>query len=224
MNLCLLKMDNQLCSRYNAIACDPSESIVIPFTTYRCHVHTLNSQTSVVHINDASTNVRRIWSVFTPVSQSVSNALKLPFKGSSKQGSNADKITSYNYRLGNQFLFNEPVVETTDNKDTLFFVKDAVWSTDKPMMLAKNESSLVTNFESASKEMFFCVGNMTYSQEETRGVVQGTSSAIPIELNVSFAATPTLLVNNYVEIGFDLVIKNGQMRYQEKQPGSNKVY
>ena len=224
MNVCLLKMDNQLCSRYNAIACDPSESIVIPFTTYRCHVHTLNSQTSVVHINDASTNARRIWSCFTPVSQSVSNALKLPFKGSSKQASAAERITSYTYRLGNQFVFNEPVVETTDNKDTLFFVKDSVWSTDKPMMLSKNESSLVTNFESASKEMFFTVANMTYSPEEVRGVVQGTSSAIPIELNVSFAATPTLLVNNFVEIGFDLVIKNGQIRYQEKLPGSNTVY
>ncbi len=222
MNLCLLKMDNQLCSRYNAIACDPDESIVIPFTTYRCHVHTLNSQTSVVHINDASTNVRRIWSVYTPVSQSVSNALKLPFKGSSKQASAAEKITSYNYRLGNQFLFNQPVTETSDNKETLFFVKDSVWSGDKPMLLAKNESLLVTNFESASKEMYFTVGNMTYSSDP--GVVQGTSSAIPIELNVSFGATPTLLVNNFVEAGFDLVIKNGQIRYQEKLPGSNKVY
>jgi len=224
MNLCLLKMDNQLCSRYNAIACDPDQAIVIPFTTYRCHVHTLNSQTSVVHINDASTNVRRIWSVYTPVSQSVSNALKLPFKGSSKQASSAEKITSYNYRLGNQFLFNEPVVEADDNKETLFFVKDSVWSNDKPMLLAKNESSLVTNFESSSKEMYFTVANMTYSSEEMRGVVQGTSSAIPIELNVSFGATPTLLVNNFVEIGFDLVIKNGQLRYQEKMPGSNTVY
>jgi hypothetical protein len=163
MNLCLLKMDNQLCSRFNSIACDPNESIVIPFTTYRCHVHTLSSQTSVVHINDASTNVKRIWSVYTPVSQTVSNALKLPFKGSAKQASAANKITSYNYRLGNQFLFNEPVVEASDNKETLFFVKDAVWSTDKPMMLSKNESSFVTNFESASKQMFFTVANMTYS-------------------------------------------------------------
>jgi hypothetical protein len=224
MNLALLKMDNQLCSRYNAIACDPNESIVIPFTTFRCHVHTINSQTSVVHINDASTNVRRIWSIFTPVSQSVSNALKLPFKGSSKQASAAEKLVSYQYRLGNQHLYNEPVVETADNKETLFFVKDSVWSNDKPMLLAKNESSLVTNFESASKEMFFTVANMTYSPEEARGVVQGTSSAIPIELNVSFGATPTLLVNNFVEIGFDLVIKNGQLRYQEKLPGSNTVY
>ena len=224
MNLCLLKMDNQLCSRYNAIACDPNESIVIPFTTYRCHVHTLNSQTSVVHINDASTNVRRIYSVYSPVSQSVSNGLKLPFKGSSKQASAAEKITSYNYRLGNQFLFSEPVVEASDNKESLFFVKDSVWSGDKPMMLSKNESLLVTNFESASKEMFFTVANMTYSPEEARGVVQGTSSAIPIELNVTFGATPTLLVNNFIEAGFDLVIKNGQIRYQEKLPGSNKVY
>lgn len=224
MNLALLRMDNQLCSRYNAIACDPNESIVIPFKTYRTHVHTLNSQTSVVHINDASTNVRRIWSVYTPVSQSVSNAVKLPFKGSSKQASAAEKITSYNYRLGNQFLFNEPVVETLDNKETLFYVKDSVWSSDKPMLLAKNESSLVTNFESSSKEMYFTVANMTYSPESDRGVVQGTSSAIPIELTVSFGAQPTLLVNNFVEAGFDLVIKNGQIRYQEKLPGSNKVY
>jgi hypothetical protein len=224
MNICLLKMDNQLCSRYNQIVCDPNQSITIPFTTFRTHVHTLNSQTSVVHINDASTNVRRIWSVFTPVSQTVSNALKLPFKGSAKQAAAGERITSYNYRLGNQFLFNEPVVESSDNKETLFFVKDSVWSTDKPMLLSKNESSLVTNFESASKEMFFTVANMTYSPEEARGVVQGTSSAIPIELNVSFGATPTLLVNNFVEIGFDLVIKNGQIRYQEKLPGSNTVY
>ena len=224
MNLCLLKMDNQLCSRYNAIACDPNESIVIPFTTYRCHVHTLNSQTSVVHINDASTNVRRIWSIYTPVSSTVANALVLPFKGSTKQASAANKIVSYNYRLGNQFLFNEPVTETSDNHETLFFVKDSVWSGGKPLMLAKNESLVATNFESASKEMYFTVANLTYSVEESRGVVQGTASAIPIELSVSFGATPTLLVNNFVEAGFDLVIRNGQIRYQEKLPGSNSVY
>jgi hypothetical protein len=177
-----------------------------------------------VHINDASTNVRRIWSVYTPVSSTVANALVLPFKGSTKQASAADRIVQYSYRLGNQFVYNEPVVETNDNNETLFFVKDSVWSGGKPLMLAKNESLVATNFESASKQMFFTVANLTYSVEEARGVVQGTASAIPIELNVSFGATPTLLVNNFVEAGFDLVIRNGQIRYQEKLPGSNTVY
>ncbi len=65
---------------------------------------------------------------------------------------------------------------------------------------------------------------MTYSPEEYKGVIQGLSSIIPIELSCSFAATPSLMVNNICELGYYLVIKNGAVSFQEMKPDSQSVY
>ena len=74
--------------------------------------------------------------------------------------------------------------------------------------------------------MFLTCANMCYSPEEMKNVVQGVSSSTPIELQVSFENSPegNLVVNNFCEIGYDLVIKNGMIRYEEQKPGSQSVY
>lgn len=225
-NLCLLRMDSSLCAKFNEIACNPNERISIPYTTFRNHVSTLTSQNNTVHIHESGTNLKRIWSVYTDAVQNTTGTV-LPFRGSVKTAESTHRITKYNYKLGTQFLYNEPVEETQNNNITLNHVKNAVWSSGKPMILSKtNTARTGTLFEDATAGMFMTVANMTYSPEEMKEVVMGISSTNPIELNVSFQGVPAsaLLVHNFCELGFNLTIQNGMVRYEEQKPGSQSVY
>jgi hypothetical protein len=240
-NLCLLRMDESLCSKFNQIACDPSSEIRIPFTSYHTHVSTITSLQNVVHINENCTNLKRIYSVYLQTSHIVQNQAVLPFFGSIGNP-NASKVSRYNYRIGSKWVYNESIDEVANNNLTLQFVKDSTWGQNKQMVICKqNAENLITNnFESAGsdtpadggvarvpangKHMFFHCANMTYSPEEYKGVIQGLSSSIPIELTCSFLATPSLMVNNICELGYYLVIKNGNVTFQEMKPGSQSVY
>jgi hypothetical protein len=225
-NLCLLRMDSSLCAKFNEIACNPSERISIPYTTFRNHVSTLTSQNNTVHIHESGTNLKRIWSVYTDAVQTT-NGTVLPFRGSVKTTQATHQITKYNYKLGTQFLYNEPVEEKLNNNITLNHVKNAVWSSGKPMILSKTDTTRTgTLFEEADAGMFMTVANMTYSPEEMKEVCQGISSTNPIELTVSFNGVPAsaLLVHNYCELGYNLTIQNGMVRYEEQKPGSQSVY
>ena len=126
-NLCLLRMDSGLCAKFNEIACNPSERISLPFTTFRNHVSTLTSQNNTVHIHESGTNLKRIWSVFTNAVQNKTGTV-LPFVGSVNTTESTHQITKYNYKLGTKFLYNEPVEESINNNITLKHVKNAVWS------------------------------------------------------------------------------------------------
>ena len=225
-NLCLLRMDESLCAKFNEIACDPNEKIAIPFTTFRNHVSTLTSQNNTVHIHETGTNLKRIWSVYTDAVQTTTGTV-LPFKGSVKSSEQTHQIVKYNYKLGTQHVYSEPIEESLNNNITLNHVKNAVWSSDKPMMLSKtNQNRTGTLFEDATAGMFLTVANWTYSPEEMKEVCQGISSSNPIELNVSFNGVPAsaLLVHNFCELGYNLAIKNGMVRYEEQKPGSQSVY
>ena len=171
-------------------------------------------------------NLKRLWSVYLDSSQSVAGDTVLPFRGCVNDSSGG-KITKYNYRLGTKCLYNEPIEETINNSQTLGHVKNAVWSGDKPFLLSKSNATYsATKFEDASYDTFMTVANMCYSTEELKKVVQGVSSSTPIELQVTFDSSPadTIIVNNFCEIGYDLVIQNGMIRYEEQEPGSHTVY
>jgi len=226
-NICLLEMDSSLCSKFNEIACDPNETISIPFTTFRNHVSTLSAVNNIVHIHETSTNLKRIWSVYTDAIQTTSGTV-LPFLGSAKQTANGNKIVKYNYKIGgSHFIYAEPVEETLNNNITLTHVKNAVWSSNKPMILSKTNSTKTgTLFEDANSAMFMTVANFTYSPEEMKAVHQGIASSTPIELNVVLNALPSSpkLVRNFCELGFNLVIRSGVVRYEEQKPGTASVY
>jgi hypothetical protein len=226
MNLALLRLDEGLCSKFNSISCDRTKDIRIPFTTFHTHQASLGSQNNTVHISENATNLKRVWSVYMDSTQSPAFGPVLPFRGCINDTA-ARQITKYNYRLGTKFLYNEPVEETINNNQTLGHVKHAVWSGDKPFMLSKSNAAYTrTLFEDSNNYMFMTVANMCYSPEETKGVVQGVSTSTPVELQVSFATSPagSLMVNNFCEIGYDLVIKGGMIRYEEQKPGSQTVY
>jgi len=225
-NLCLLRMDASLCDKFNEIVCDPNEKVAIPYTTFRNHVSTLTSQNNIAHIHESGTNLKRIWSVYSEAVQNKTGTV-LPFVGSVKTTESTHKITKYNYKLGTAHLYNEPIEESINNNITLKHVKNAVWSSEKPMILSKTNSAKTgTLFEDATAGMFLTVANMTYSPEEMKEVCQGISSTNPIELNVSFNGVPAspLLVHNFCELGYNLTIQNGMVRYEEQKPGSQSVY
>ena len=225
-NACLLRMDASLCAKFNEIACSANEKISIPFTTYRTHVGTLTSQTNIVHINESATNLKRIFSVYTNTTQSKSGTV-LPFLGS-VNSANGKRLASYNYKIGTKYLYNEFVQETINNNVTLNYVKDSMWSQDKPMILSKiNSTKDGTLFEDvATASMFMTVANMTYSPEEMKEVVQGISSVNPIQLEVKFDSSPTsaVLVHNFCELGYNLTVVGGLVRFEEQKPGSQMVY
>jgi len=218
-NLCLLKMDNELCAKYKT-----SDELVLPYTTFHNHRSSVSSQSAVININESATNIKRVWSVFLDSTQTLTNENSLAFRGSCKD---TVKIKKYNYKAGNQYLFNEPVADgIVNNNLSLMYVKNALYAdTTKPLLVAKHDpTSFQTNYESASKNMFFTVANWTYSPESEKGVVQGLSTSTPIQFEIEFSGTPNFQVQNLVEIGYNMVIKNGVVTYRESRPGSHTVY
>jgi hypothetical protein len=111
-NLCLLRMDQSLCSKFNEISCSPNEVIEIPFTTFKTHTQTIQAQNNIVHISENATNLKRIWSVYLDQNQtrgtSYTSPIRtvVPFRGSVAEAA-GNKLTKYNYKVGTTYLFNE---------------------------------------------------------------------------------------------------------------------
>ncbi len=149
-NLCLLSMDESLCSKFNQIACDPSSEIRISFTSYHTHVSTISSLQNVVHINENCTNLKRIYSVYLNTSHTVQNQAVLPFLGS-VSNKPSSKVSRYNYRIGSKWVYNESIDEYANNNLTLQYAKDSVWGQNKQMVICKQntENTTTNNFESS---------------------------------------------------------------------------
>lgn len=230
-NLCLLRMDQSLCSKFNEISCDPNSTIEIPFTTFKCHTSTVQSQTNVVQISENATNLKRIWSVYLDQNQtrgtSYTTPVKsvLPFRGSVNEA-NGYRLTKYNYRVGSTYIYNEPVQETINNNVSLKYIKDALWGMKKPMILSKtNSDQTATLYQSDQK--FFTIGSFEYSEEAMNpSVISGISSQNPIQLEFSLDSTPSSAIvnHNFCEVGYTLSMRNGAVIYVEPKPGSQSVY
>lgn len=222
-NLHLLRLDQSLCSKFDQIACDPNEKITIPYTTYRCHTSTVQSAQNVVHVSENATCLRKLWSVFVDQQQTQAGAV-LPFRGSCKEA-NGLRIVKYNTRVGTQYTWNEPVEELINNNITLNYVKDAVFSLEKPLMISKPQDNYTkTSFEKGNK--FFFVSNFDYSKESQAGVYQGISSTNSIQVEFSLDSVPATAItnHNFAEVSYELSVKNGAVTFNEPKPGSQQVY
>jgi hypothetical protein len=228
LNLNLLRMTPSLCSKYNQIACNEREKITIPFKTYRCHSSSLTSATKQqLSIHEMSTNIKRVWTVLTKSVHDVDAEQNLGFYGSVKDSS--IKIDEYNYQVGNQFIFSEPVSEQNNrnNNITLNHVKGGSFSHGKNTILTQPESdsSIQNCFEASSKKMFHTCCSFDYSKESTKGVIQGISTSTPLLVSIKVNTAPNnYQMHNFVEIGYDLSIQNGELKYVEQKGGSNQVY
>ena len=223
-NLALLRMSSELCSKYNEISCDPNSSIEIPFTTFKTHTQTLQSQNNIVHVSETATNLKRIWGVYLDQTQTKAGNV-LPFRGSVKEA-NGLRLIKYNWRIGTTYLFNEPVQETINNNTSLQYVKDSIFAMKKPLLISKaNSTNTATLYE--DDEKFFVVANFEYSSEAMDPtVIGGVSSTNPIQSETTFDSTPSSAIvnHNFCEVGYVMTVRNGIVRYEEPKPGSQSVY
>jgi hypothetical protein len=228
MNLNVIRMTPELCSKYNQIACNENEEITIPFKTFRNHSNSLTSATQQqLSIHEMATNIKRVWSVLTKVTNTIDDTENLGFFGSTRDST--IKIEEYNYKVGNQSMYSEPVSETLNgnNNITLNHVKGGSFSHGKNTILTQLESddSIYNCFESNSKKMFHTVCSFDYSKESTKGVIQGISTSTPLLITLKTNVSPAAFqLHSFVEISYDLSIINGEIKYVEQKAGSNQVY
>jgi hypothetical protein len=239
-NLCLLKVDESICKKYNQIACDESQRVVIPYTTYHNHQATVSSATQTVFISDNCTDLKRVYSVFHKnTNTGDANNPPFVFLGSTLSPA-GNKLVAYNYRLGNKNVYNEDVqeshvvdiggtpTEVGNNNISLNHFLNAHYKGAKPccpaMYLAKrnlSDPTYGTNY--GSQGCFALCPNFTYSEESNKGVVQGVSAGgLPITATFKFDSFVTGFTNNnFVEAGYSLVIQGGELSYVEHQLGEH---
>ena len=224
-NLCLVKIDQALCKRYDEIACDESEKFVVPFRTFHTHTSSVSSQNQTVFISDNCTDLRKIYTVFTPNLNPglVNTGEPFPFKGSCSED-DAERIVGYNYKLGNEHVYNQEIVETDSNHISMnhFINAHHRGAKNQPaMMLTRLDMADPTYqfkpiYQSANA--FVICPDFTYSEESTKGVVQGVSpGALPITANFKFAAQPNMMCHNFVECGYSLIVKGGALTFIENK-------
>ena len=67
---------------------------------------------------------------------------------------------------------------------------------------------------------FVLAANLTYSEENEKGVVQGINTGgLPVQVEVKFDTTPNLSVHSFAQCGYELHIKHGQVSYVEGRSG-----
>jgi hypothetical protein len=229
-NLCLVKVDESICKKYNQIACDEKERVVIPYTTFHSHQSSISAQNQTVFISDNCTDLKRVYSVFSaaegnkPGNSAGANTPAFHFLGAVHDETNT-RLISYNFKLGNKFIYNEDVQEVLNNNISLNHFINAHYKGAKPccpaMFINKrnydDEVHFASNYETRGD--FVLCPNFTYSEEANKGVIQGVSAGgLPITAVFKFAASPAsqpLINHNFVECGYDLVIQHGQLSYVE---------
>ena len=225
-NICLLKLDSNLCSKFDSIICDENESIEIDYTTFHSHAHVLGSQKNIISIHENATCLRRIWSVFLDTVQAVDNKQGLHFHGSLNDTDAKKQVVKYNYKVGTQNVYNEAVEEVHNNSVSMQYVKDSLWNHDKPLLIMGADTQQHNNFESGSSGMYTTVASFNYSQESEKGIIQGISSSSPIQHTVDFKESPAneLTCYNFAEVTYKLKIQKGVLSFLEPKAGSQSVY
>jgi hypothetical protein len=234
----LMRMDEGLARRFNQMAVH-GEEIRIPFNTWHTHRASVQAADQIVYIHENATNFKKILTCIKDGGQATKNLCVhesnnhdiYPGGFLGGVGAPSNKVNSYNYRVGVQHVYNEPVTETTSNVRTLAFVKQAFGIPDEVQVVAEklalyNGLSTQEGARMFDKFRWCAVASFDYSPGE-RDVVQGISSSNPVELSIKFDQLETShgdAVLNFCELGYDLVFRGGAVHYEEQKPGSQSVY
>lgn len=231
----LMRMDEGLARRFNQMAVS-GEEIRIPFHTYHTHNASGQATDQIVYIHENATNFKKI---LTCVHKAGEPLIRYDDAdediqhngmagGASVVGTNYPTVTSYNYRVGAQHVYNEPVAEEFSNTRTLQFVKQAFGIPDE--MTTGFELSTSEDENTSSRARVFdrfrwmSVASFDYSPADA-DVVQGISSSNPVQLDIKFDSSPSgFNIINFCELGYDLVFRGGAVHYEEQKPGSQSVY
>lgn len=233
-NLCLVKVDESLAKKFNSIGSSETEDLVIPFETFRNHTATSTAMRQTLFVSEACTDLKRLYVIW----KDHTNALQVggepnAFLGSVRNvaangAALGKKITSYNVRVGNKYVWNEAVEETRNNNISLahFINAHYLGADDNMLYVQKVDPSLEDSqalFESGRN--FALAANLTYSEENEKGVIQGINTGgLPVQVEVKFDTTPNLSVHSFAQCGYELHIKHGQVSYVEVRSGDDTSY
>ena len=219
--LALLEISSELCKQFNQIACDDNESLIIPFKTFHHHQNTITSQKQTVSISDACTDLRSILVVLTPnVDTFQDNMPPSRFLGSVHNDQLTEKVISYNFKVANNHIYNEPIIETTNNNESLLRLKNSVFKTsgNENMYVSRSDPDDTSDFRSLYENghNFVMAAGFEYSNESSM-VSQGISTGgHPVQFTVTMgAASPNITCHSFAECAYNLSIKNGQVSYVE---------
>ena len=199
-HMCLLKVNNdKLMSRFDNISTS-SESVIIPFETYHHFENSLTGTNGIYYISESCTDLRKMYNVLALDTD------KLSFER---------LISKYNFKIGNYWLYNEPIEELpvhpfVSQQESAYNDQASISfshvlnshylnSTGKPYCAMLNKSNyaeyiLKTNY--ASNGNFFLASNFTYS-DESKGVIQGIStSGLPIQIRLDVHPNATGAVDS----------------------------
>ena len=231
----LLRMDEGLARRFNQMAVS-GEEIRIPFHTYHTHNASGQATDQIVYIHENATNFKKIITCLhksgEPLIRRDDAGEDIQHNGmaggASQVGTNYPSVISYNYRVGAQHVYNEPVAEQDSNVRTLQFVKQAFGIPDEmttglEISLAEDEAGTDRN-RVFDRFRWMSVASFDYSPADA-DVVQGISSSNPVQLDIKFNNSPSgFNIINFCELGYDLVFRGGAVHYEEQKPGSQSVY
>lgn len=226
----LVRMDEGLARRFNTMAVH-GEEIRIPFVTWHTHRTSLQAARMLAYIHENATNFKKI---VTCIYKEGTRLIKETSNGATKQytgllggrASAKNKVSSYNYRIGVQHVYNEPVTESSSNMRTLEFVRSAFGIPDNQLMITQlpDNDAATSNTIPFEHGRWMSVASFDYSPSDA-SVIQGISSSNPVELALTvdeFEDNSTVF--NYCELAYDLVFKGGAIHYEEQKPGSQSVY
>lgn len=242
----LMRMDEGLARRFNQMAVS-GEEIRIPFHTYHTHNASAQATDQIVYIHENATNFKKIITCLHKAGQpliryddnydvshngmggGVSGQYYTPAGGSQQTNGSWLPVTSYNYRVGVQHVYNEPVMEVDSNTRSLMFVKQAFGVPDEVrtgLEISEPDDNPIggDRVRVFDKYRWMSVASFDYSPADA-DVVQGISSSNPVQLDIKFGASPTgFNILNFCELGYDLVFRGGAVHYEEQKPGSQSVY
>lgn len=222
----LVRMDEGLARRFNQMAVH-GEEIRIPFVTYHTHRASIQAKQMLAYIHENATNFKKILTCINKPNAKLAVETTDGVGLAGMRGgcrSDKNKVIYYNYRIGVQHVYNEPVEEVATNNRTLEFVRSAFGVPDNMVMSTQIPTSQTATDIPFETNRWLAVASFDYSPGD-ESVIQGVSSSNPIELTLKFdefEQGDTLI--NFCELAYDLVFKGGAIHYEEQKPGSQSVY
>ena len=220
-NMCLLKADASIISRFNNLANDNSE-ILIPFSTYKQYTNGLNAPLSTVQVSEACSDLRRVHSVIldtanetTPVATDY--AKNMIFYGGYKSDT---KLKSYQMQIGSHFIYTEPILSENDNNDMLFQLVNSSFSKQN-IKATRTDSAGVPEYEKDAFTM-----SSTFCVEDPNQFTNGVSlSSLPLVMRIELTAQPSnRYLTTFSELGFNLSIQNGYLTVKDSKDPSDFGY
>jgi hypothetical protein len=226
-----LEVSDDICKKFNEVACDDNETVIITFDTFTNHTSTPTSQQAPHYISEAATDLQSLFVVIMANTQAFGdNSTPLDFLGGSGTTLDTQKIERYNIKTGINFLYNEDVVSLgTDNNESLSHFKNSLYNNTHPMFVERFDrgtlaSTMLSRYEAGKN---FVIGSTFTFSEDSKSSSQGiNTNGLPLQVMIKMReAGAALTIQSFTKLGYNLVIgPRGQVTYVEINDFSRTSY